>query len=355
MSWSQAAEGEDGPPPGVGGPEVVARVERLQRSARGRGGRLWLDSPPASTSSTLPPASACPPEPRRRPRRHARDPRRPRGGGLCWAVSVLCSSRSSRLIEPMAVVAWMMLVGLVITAPLAAVTGLPAHLHGAALVWLILSGAGNVGGLIVNYYALRIGQVSLVAPIVSTEGAIAAIIAVLAGQSLAAAVGVTLLVIVIGVGWPRSRRVIARIWMPPAIRGRSSWRSPRGGLRREPLRHRPRRRRAARVVGGAVRPAHRRDRPGTPAGAGRPAATDLPSGAVRGRIRAGRGRRLLLLHVGSRHGLAIAAVLSSQFAVLALAASFVLFDERLSRIQLAGVAVRDPRGGGPERAARLRR
>jgi drug/metabolite transporter (DMT)-like permease len=41
---------------------------------------------------------------------------------------------------------------------------------------------------------------------------------------------------------------------------------------------------------------------------------------------------------GSRHGLAIAAVLSSQFAVLALAASYVLFGERLSRIQLVGVA-----------------
>ena len=40
---------------------------------------------------------------------------------------------------------------------------------------------------------------------------------------------------------------------------------------------------------------------------------------------------------GSRHGLAIAAVLSSQFAVLALAASYVLFSERLSRVQFAGV------------------
>jgi drug/metabolite transporter (DMT)-like permease len=40
---------------------------------------------------------------------------------------------------------------------------------------------------------------------------------------------------------------------------------------------------------------------------------------------------------GSRHGLAIAAVLSSQFAVIALAASYVLFSERLSRVQFAGV------------------
>ena len=50
--------------------------------------------------------------------------------------------------------------------------------------------------------------------------------------------------------------------------------------------------------------------------------------------------------LGSRHGLAIAAVLASQFAVLALAASYVLFGERLSR---------DPAGRGGVRHRRRRR
>jgi threonine/homoserine efflux transporter RhtA len=54
------------------------------------------------------------------------------GAACAWAVSILCSSRSSRLIDPMAVVAWVMLVGLVITVPLAVVTGVPASLGGAA-------------------------------------------------------------------------------------------------------------------------------------------------------------------------------------------------------------------------------
>ncbi len=123
----------------------------------------------------------------------------------------------------MAVVAWVMLVGLVITAPLAAVTGVPARLHGSALVWLILSGAGNVGGLIVNYYALRIGQVSLVAPIVSTEGAIAAVISVIAGAALAASVAAALLVIVVGVVSRRCPRPTPPSRMPSATRGWSSW------------------------------------------------------------------------------------------------------------------------------------
>jgi uncharacterized membrane protein len=261
------------------------------------------------------------------------------GAAAAWAVSVLCSSRSSRLIEPMAVVAWVMLVGLVIAAPLAAVTGVPARLHGSALVWLIVSGAGNVGGLIVNYYALRLGQVSLVAPIVSTEGAIAAVISVITGQSLAVSVAVTLLVIVVGV-------VLASV-PAPDLAVHEAARHPRTVLLAM----------ISAVAFGVSLYATGR------AGALLPASWVVLSarliGAVTlalplllvGRLRlTARAAPLVIASglaevagfysytLGSRHGLAIAAVLSSQFAVLALAASYVLFGERLSRIQLAGVS-----------------
>jgi drug/metabolite transporter (DMT)-like permease len=261
------------------------------------------------------------------------------GAAVAWSVSVLCSSRSTRLIEPMAVVAWVMLVGLVVAAPLAAVTGVPARLHGSALVWLIVAGAGNVGGLIVNYYALRLGQVSLVAPIVSTEGAIAAVIAVIAGQSLAVSVAAALIVIVVGV-------VIASVPAPDAAV-------------EDAVRH-------PKVVILAVITALCF---GTSLYAAGGAAAALPASwvvlsarligavalalplALAGRLRlTSRAAPFVVASglaevvgfysytLGSRHGLAIAAVLSSQFAVLALAASYVLFGERLSRVQLAGVA-----------------
>ncbi|HEY6522738.1 MAG TPA: DMT family transporter [Solirubrobacteraceae bacterium] len=261
------------------------------------------------------------------------------GAAAAWAVSVLCSSRSSRLIEPMAVVAWVMLVGLVVAAPLAAVTGVPARLHGAALVWLIVSGAGNVGGLIVNYYALRRGQVSLVAPIVSTEGAIAAVISVIAGQALAASVAVTLVVIVVGV-------VLASV-PAPDLAVQDAARHP-GTVLLAMI--------SAVTFGVSLYATGR-------AGALLPASWVVLSarliGAVTlalplllaGRLRLTRRAAPLVVAsglaevagfysytLGSRHGLAIAAVLSSQFAVLALAASYVLFGERLSRVQLAGVA-----------------
>ena len=41
--------------------------------------------------------------------------------------------------------------------------------------------------------------------------------------------------------------------------------------------------------------------------------------------------------VGSRHGIAVAAVIASQFAGLAAVAAFFLFRERLARVQVAGV------------------
>ena len=41
---------------------------------------------------------------------------------------------------------------------------------------------------------------------------------------------------------------------------------------------------------------------------------------------------------GSRHGIAVSAVLASQFAALAAVGAFLVFHERLARVQLAGVA-----------------
>ncbi len=121
------------------------------------------------------------------------------GAACAWAISTLCSSRSSRRIDPPSVVAWMMVVGLVITAPIAAIEGVPKALHGSAAIWLAVSGVGNVVGLMITYAALSIGQVGLVAPLVSTEGAIAATIAVLAGETLAPGVGATLAMIAVGI------------------------------------------------------------------------------------------------------------------------------------------------------------
>jgi drug/metabolite transporter (DMT)-like permease len=43
--------------------------------------------------------------------------------------------------------------------------------------------------------------------------------------------------------------------------------------------------------------------------------------------------------VGARHGIAIAAVLASQFAALSAIGAYIFFRERLSRVQIAGIVV----------------
>ena len=75
-----------------------------------------------------------------------------------------------------------MLSGLVVAAPIAVATGWPPGLDGAAAGWLAVAGAGNVAGLALLYTALRTGEVGVVASIASTEGAIAALIAIATGE-----------------------------------------------------------------------------------------------------------------------------------------------------------------------------
>lgn len=259
------------------------------------------------------------------------------GAAVAWAISTLCSSRSSRMMEPMAVVALIMVVGLVITAPIAA-DGVP-NFDAESLTWLVVSGAGNVGGLVIAYHALRIGQVALVAPLVSTEGAITATIALLAGESLAPGVGLALAIIAIGVcmsAVPESAETERRLM-------RSQPASVALAV-------------TAAVVFGASLYATGR------AGATLPATWVVLSArligtvalaiplAVAGRLRVVRLALPLVVAsgicevlgfysytAGSRHGIAVTAVLSSQFATIAAVAAYFLFRERLNRVQLAGV------------------
>src|SRR5438046_840917 len=121
------------------------------------------------------------------------------GAATVFASATLCSSRSTRMIGAGPVLAWVMILGLLIVVPWAAAEGVPDGLDAASVGWLVVAGIGNVLGLLLAYSALRIGKVGIVAPIVSTEGAIAAVISVIAGEQIAPGVGVTLGVIAAGI------------------------------------------------------------------------------------------------------------------------------------------------------------
>jgi drug/metabolite transporter (DMT)-like permease len=262
------------------------------------------------------------------------------GAAVAWATTTLCSARSSRLIGPPAVLSWVMAVGLVVTAPAAIARGIPAQLHvGGTVGWLVLAGVGNVAGLLLTYAGLRIGKVGIVAPIASTEGAIAAVLSVAAGEHLAASVAALLAVVAAGIVLTavtrmepeqverESRRPVLLALAAALAFGSSLYATGRAG--------------AELPVFWAVLP---------PRVVGVVAVT-LPLAAA-SRLRLTRRALPLVLigglaevagfvsfTLGSRHGLAVSAVLASQFAAIAVIVAFLLFRERLLRVQVAGVAL----------------
>jgi drug/metabolite transporter (DMT)-like permease len=259
------------------------------------------------------------------------------GAALAWAATTLCASRSSRMIGPLSVLSWVMIVGLAVTLPAAIAQGVPADLSGGTIAWLALGGVGNVAGLLFTYGGLRSGKVGIVAPIVSTEGAIAAVISVAAGEHIGTGSGIVLVLIGAGIvltsisrATPHVERDSARpallAFAAAAAFGSSLYATGHVGTRLP--------------VFWAVLP---------PRVVG-VAAVALPL-VARGRLVLTRSALPLVVvgglaevagfvsfTLGSRHGLAVSAVLASQFAAISALFAFLVFRERLLRVQVAGVA-----------------
>src|SRR5258707_5475531 len=123
------------------------------------------------------------------------------GTALIFTTATVCASRSTRMIGPTSVLSWVMLVGLVILGPVVAASGIPPHLQAGSFVLLAVAGVTNVLGLLLAYRALRIGKVGVVAPVLSTQGDVAALIAVAAGDAIApcsaAGIGVVAAVVIL--------------------------------------------------------------------------------------------------------------------------------------------------------------
>jgi drug/metabolite transporter (DMT)-like permease len=260
------------------------------------------------------------------------------GAALAFAAATVCSARSSRLLAPAPVLGWVMAAGLLLVAPFVLTGGVPAGLGRSTVGWLVLAGAGNVAGLLCSYAGLRVGKISVVAPIVSTEGAVAAVTAALAGERIGGGPALALAGIVVGV-------VLAAVVRDPAGGGSGVGRGvPLAGA-------------AAVLFGLSLYAAGRASAVLPVAWVLLPArligvlVLTIPL-AVTGRLRLTRPAAPLMaaagvgevlgfagFSLGARHGIAITAVLASQFAALAAVAAFLLFRERLSRVQLTGVAV----------------
>jgi drug/metabolite transporter (DMT)-like permease len=257
------------------------------------------------------------------------------GAALCWGLSTVVASRSTRLIGSQQALAYVMLLGFIGLGLLAPVSGLPAHASTHAWEWALLAGAGSAAGLSMMYRALRAGKVGVVAPIASTEGAIAALIAIALGEQLTAGVAVCLLVVACGVVLVTLRGRAADVHLRPSLYalgaaclfGVNLVASAHAGDALGPLWTIL----VARIVGVTF--------------------IVLPL-AVRGALRLPGAAWWMVAFsataevagftcyvVGSHHGVAIPAVLGSQFAAVATLGSFLIFDERIGARQIAGAAV----------------
>ena len=262
------------------------------------------------------------------------------GAALGWAGATLLAASSSRRIGGIPTLAWVMLSGLIVSVPIAAATGWPPGLDGPAAGWLAVAGAGNVAGLALLYAGMRTGEVGVIASIASTEGAIAAVIAIGGGERPAALTMIGFLPLVAGVvmvalgpeagvGSAGRARGGAMAFAAGAATcfgvslfaaGQASASVPIGWVALP-----------ARVVGVAIL-------------AGALVAGARPLVAPRlGRIAMVAGvfevLGILSFAWGAREGIAITSVVASQFAALAALGAFLFFGERLVRRQVIGVGV----------------
>ena len=232
-----------------------------------------------------------------------------------------------------------MLVGLAIGVPATLVSERP-NLGPDDLAFLTISGLGNVFGLLMSYSAARLGKVAIVGPITSTEGAIAAVIAVVAGEQLAPGAGLVLALIVLGVVLaarepdPDSGPTIAPIArivglaLGAAVAFGVSLYATGRVAEALPLAYviLP-----ARLAGTLIIALPLLLRGGL--GITRSA---LPFVVASGLAEVGGA---VSFAFGARDSIAITAVIASQFPAIAGIGAFFLFHERLSRIQLLGVVV----------------
>ena len=259
------------------------------------------------------------------------------GAAIAFAVTTLCGARAARLLGAWSVLAWVMIVGLLIAGPLVVLSGVPHGLDRRSITWLILAGCGNVGGLLVTYTAMRTGKVGVIAPIVSTEGAIAAVISVVAGEHFAAASYALLASIAIGIalagssrgdaGGPTTIRPVVLALVGACSFGVSLYAVGRAGA-------------VLPIVWGLL-----------PARLVGVVAVAVPLAAMSKLTLSRRAWPYVVVgglaeivglasyELGARHSVAVSAVLSSQFGGIAAVIAYFMFRERLRRVQVAGIVL----------------
>ena len=261
------------------------------------------------------------------------------GTALMFATALLANSRALRSIGDFSLLAWVMIVGLISTLPFTFAAGIPAELDASNLMWLTLAGVGNVAGLLIAFQSMKLGKIGVIAPILATEGAIAAMLSAVMGETIAPIAAFVLMFIVAGVvvagiakdpaPIEHERPVLAVLFALVAATcfgtslfavGHLSGSLPIGWLLLPP-----------RLVGVLVI--------AVPLIVMRK--LELTRAAVPLVVFSGLAEvaGFTSYAIGATQSVAVTSVLASQFATIAAFLAFVLFKERLGRLQLTGLVM----------------
>jgi drug/metabolite transporter (DMT)-like permease len=253
----------------------------------------------------------------------------------------------------------MMAIGVLVAVPVALVSGPIPALTPSLIFWMAASGLGGVAGIVFAYHGLSLGKVGVVAALASTEGAIAAVLAVIAGEAITIPVAAMLCVIAGGVA------VVALLSGAPEPRADRGGQTPADDEPNPTQRIRLTSEQRAVLFGGAAAVCFGISIFGTAKlGASmNPVAAVVPVRVIgfaavfmplllSGRLRITRRAVPMVVLIGSaevfgnaiyafgaQDSIAIAAVLASQFAAVSAVAAFLFFKERLSLYQRFGVLV----------------
>jgi drug/metabolite transporter (DMT)-like permease len=260
------------------------------------------------------------------------------GAACCWAMTGILAKNASKSMDGLPVFAWTALSGTVLTVVPAVIALTTSHVSSQALIELAVAGVLNVLGLVCEFCALVRGSVTLVIPLTSAEGAIAAAVAAVAGVAQLGAIS-----------WIALGAVVVGLVVTASARTAESSEGKHNGVREVVLALM-----AAALFGtglffqghaAAHVPVGLAIAPPSVMGAllvGLPMAASgsLPPPAKPGlllpAIAAAELIGFIAYVVGSRDSIPVTAVLSSQFATISVIASIVLYRERPGRIQVLG-------------------
>jgi drug/metabolite transporter (DMT)-like permease len=132
------------------------------------------------------------------------------GSSLCYALGDLFMVKVVRRVAVLTALAWVMTVGLLILLPFALLTeGLPrGSTEWLAVGFAVASGLCELGGLACVFRGLVTGNLSVVAPLASLGGGLAALVMIARGESLPA-------LALIGLGLAVAGGLLASIERPP--------------------------------------------------------------------------------------------------------------------------------------------